>query len=268
MSIIYLLLCPAVSKDFYYPLLFPVANREPQIPARLKEVCKEVTFSSGDHDLHGWYLKNPSAKYTVILHHGNEGNVERWSPYMENISKQGFSVLLYDYEGYGRSSGRPTMQGILADGQAAFDFLVSSNLAKPENVVNFGTSLGSAVATHVAATRPSKALILWSPYSSLLKTCRNNFPLLNMYPDFFFPEDDIGCRYDIASISVPVLILHGTDDSCIDFAQAQELHSTKPSTRLVELSGAGHVCERWFKRGDVQSAMQNFVENLKSQNHT
>lgn len=261
--IVYVLFCPVLRKDLYYPLLFPHADSTPTLPPRLKQVCNDVTFNSGQNHLHGWYLRNSRSRYTVLLHHGNEGNVEQWAPFLEKLYEQGFSVLLYDYGGYGRSSGSASMQGILTDGTSAFDYLVASGKATPSEVINLGTSLGSAVATHVAAHRSSKALILWSPYSSLVRTCRENLPILHMYPDCLFPETDIGCSYEIAHVPVPILILHGDNDECINFAHACELRESKPSSMLVSLTNGGHVDHHWFNRADVKRAMHDFIKILE-----
>ncbi len=262
--LIYLTFCPGLHSDLYYPMLFPSERQAPRLPPKLRSVCRDVFFPAGNHLLHGWFLKHQGARSTVVFHHGNEGNIENWLPFMENMYDRGFSVLMYDYEGYGRSEGTPSMNGILKDGEAAYDFLISSGRARPEEVINLGTSLGSAVATHVAANRQSKALILWSPYSSLLRTCKDNCPFLQIYPDLFFPEKDIGCGYEISKIVVPVLILHGDNDKCIDVEQACELQHARPSTKLIELTGAGHVQERWFQRSDFQGAMNDFMKQIDS----
>ena len=128
--------------------------------------------------LHAWFAPAESAQATLLLSHGNGGNISYRYLLMRSLQRRRFNVLMYDYRGYGRSEGTPTENGIYTDGRAFFDYLLTQPEVDQRKIVLWGTSLGGAVATDLATHRPAAGLILESTFTSGQDVARILYPLL------------------------------------------------------------------------------------------
>ena len=170
---IYLGLAPRVATPLYRSMLFhpdryPAGNYDLDSIEGISR--KDVFFTSADGTrIHGWYFALPGAGKTILFHHGNAGNVSSRAPLIRLLLLAGASVLIYDYRGYGLSEGIPSVKGICDDGCAAFDYLTEVEGVNHDEIINYGESLGCAVACQVCTVRRGCALILQSGFSSLRK---------------------------------------------------------------------------------------------------
>jgi len=143
--------------QFYYP------NREVYVqPEQLGLRYEDVTFSTRDgQTLHGWLLPaRTNARGAVVHFHGNAANVSAHVALVSWLPDHGYHVLMFDYRGYGRSSGRVTRAGTITDGHAALDYLRSRPDMQGLPIFFYGQSLGGAVAIVVAADRPEVAAVV------------------------------------------------------------------------------------------------------------
>ena len=118
--------------------------------------------------LQAWFLPSraqPSSP-TVIVFNGNAGNRAYRSPLAAALRRQGLSVLLFDYRGFGDSGGSPTERGLYDDARAVRSYLAGRSDVRADRLVYFGESLGTAVAVRLAVEHPPAALILRSPFTS------------------------------------------------------------------------------------------------------
>ena len=151
-------------------------------------------------------------------------------------------MLIYDYQGYGASLGRPSLEGICDDGIAAYQYLVDKEKVRPENLVLYGESLGAAVATYVSREHPCRALILQSSFTSLRKIAIEVFPLLAAYPQSLFPQPSLDTIVALTKPHPPVLIIHGRLDQVVPFAHGQALYSQAcPPKQFLDLPTSGHA---------------------------
>lgn len=177
-----------------------------QAPAGMHEV--NVTSTDG-LALTLWYLPPTRPDGHVIAYfHGNAGHhgdrVVRILPY----AAEGYGALIVSYRGYGGNAGTPTEDGLYADARAALDFLQTQGL-KPEQLILFGESLGSAVATQMAVERPARALILEAPFASILLSAQQRYKYLAFD---FLVRDKFDTLSKIARIGKPLLVVHGDLD--------------------------------------------------------
>jgi pimeloyl-ACP methyl ester carboxylesterase len=130
---------------------------------------RQVRVETGDHQhLDGRYFSHPSPQAVALYCHGNVGTVDKWAVLAGRLSQMHrLSILVFDYRGYGRSTGIANERGILQDADAARNWLAKENGILPCDVVLIGRSLGGAVAVDLASHGGARGLILESTFSSL-----------------------------------------------------------------------------------------------------
>src|SRR3954447_18196353 len=129
----------------------------------------DVDFPTDDGErlLAWWVPARGDAIGHVLLCHGNAGNIGDRIAHVELLSAAGFDVLAFDYRGYGRSSGRPSEQGLYRDARAAHEAMLGREGVDPARVIYLGESLGGAVALALALERPPAGVILQSAFTSV-----------------------------------------------------------------------------------------------------
>jgi fermentation-respiration switch protein FrsA (DUF1100 family) len=173
----------------------------------------------------------------VLFFHGNGGNISHRLVAARALADAGANVLLFDYRGYGRSTGRPAEAGTYRDARAALLALRAQPGLDAAPVVYLGESLGGAVATELAVAEPPAALVLQSTFTSVREMARLHYP--------FIPSALVPAAYPtldrIARVRCPVLILHGDRDDIVPLAHGQALFARAAgSKRLDVVRGAGH----------------------------
>lgn len=209
-------------------------------------------------EVHSWYLPATRADgRTIAYFHGNAGHrgnrVVRILPY----AAQGYGVLLVGYRGYGGNAGLPTESGLYADGRAALDFLQNQGI-KPDQLILFGESLGSAVATEMALERPAAALILEAPFASISRSARARYPFL-VYDALISDKFDTFSK--IARIGKPLLVIHGELDRTtpVQFGRLVFEAAAEPKQAFFP-AGAGH---NDLMQHGMPERVLSFIEGLR-----
>lgn len=182
-----------------------------------------------------WYKPATPRQPTILLLHGNAGNIGYRMPLAREFITAGFGVLLLEYRGYAGNSGFPSERGLYTDGDAAMTFLHKQGIGDKQ-IVLYGESLGTAVATQVATQYSVCALILQSPFISLASIAQRQYPWIPLKP-----WDRFDTLSRIRNIHAPLLILHGTHDVLVPFDDALTLfqHAVEPK-KMLEFPGRGH----------------------------
>jgi fermentation-respiration switch protein FrsA (DUF1100 family) len=176
------------------------------------EILKIST--AGGKKISAIYLPNASARFTLLVSHGNAEDLGDDRYWLQDLRKAGFSVFAYDYEGYGTSEGKAGEQAAYQDETAAYDYLTTKLNTPADRVVIFGRSVGTGPATYIAARRPVAGLILQSPFLSAFRVL-TRIPLL--------PFDKFPNSKNIRQVRCPVLIMHSHGDSVIPYWHGQRL---------------------------------------------
>jgi fermentation-respiration switch protein FrsA (DUF1100 family) len=212
------------------------------IPNSLRE---EVLFTSAGQTLFGYYLRQPGAatRLGILFSHGTGGNLaqdEEWA-HAEMLWRAGFDVLTYDYRGFGKSTGTSRDEtSLIADAQAALQFFAARLLGGAARIVSYGHSLGSAPAIALAAANPGlRALVVESGFSNGQAMANSADPL--GFPVRWLLREPMVNTARIATVSMPVLILHGAADIQIPVQQGRDLFAAaKDPKQLQVVAGAGH----------------------------
>lgn len=234
-------------------LVYLPAGSPPPV-AEVLPAAEAVTLATSDGlELGAWFLEaGPTA---VLVFPGNAGNRAARAPLAQALAAQGLSVLLVDYRGYGGNPGTPTEEGLHRDGHAAVEW--ARGRPGIEELVYFGESLGSGVASWLATQHPPAALVLRSPVPSLGAVARLHY---GPVPDRFLRDrfDVIG---HIASTRAPLLVVVGADDAIVPPHLSRQVHEAAGErSELVTVPGAGHNDLALLAGDRLVSAVVEFVE--------
>jgi fermentation-respiration switch protein FrsA (DUF1100 family) len=176
-----------------------------------------------------------AADARVLYFHGNAESAAQNLPLAEDLAREGFEVFLAEYRGYAGLPGRPTEAGLVRDGEAALQAFVGGRTPSLP-VVLVGRSLGTGIAVELASRRPPRLLILVSPYTSLVDMGRS---LVGPLAPVLVPD-----RFDnlskIASLTCPVVIIHGTKDEVVPFEMGRRVSAAGRNVRFIPVEGRGH----------------------------
>jgi uncharacterized protein len=227
-------------------------------PSQIGLGFEDVRITTADRvDLHGWYVAAPVGAPAVLLCHGNAGNIAHRLDWLEIFCSMGFAMLLFDYRGFGRSSGTPTEQGTYLDAQAAWDFLMNTKGLSPRSIVIVGESLGGPIAAHLAKDVAPGALILVSTFTSVPDLACTLYWYLpvRLLARFQYPTAEY-----VARAHVPALVIHSRDDETIPFWHGEELRRRASGpAQLLEIFG-DHNAALMLSRPKLTEGMRSFLE--------
>lgn len=198
-----------------------------------------VTVTTADGlGIDGWFHPPADpAKPTIILFHGNAGHVGYRADKAAAFRQAGFGVFLAGYRGYGGNAGTPTEQGLYADARAALDWLVRQGISG-QKLVLYGESLGTGVATQMAAERRVAALVLEAPFTSLTDVAAGHYPI---FPVRALLKDRFDSASKIASIGTALLVVHGERDRIVPTKLGKALFERAGQPKSAAwLPAAGH----------------------------
>jgi uncharacterized protein len=216
-------------------VFYPVRN-DPHLRAEWR--WKRIEINSGDHVLEGWWADgaDPNSSLTLVYFGGNAEDVLFAARSAARIEAK--RMLVVNYRGYGGTTGRPSQQALFEDALATYDYALGPGGADPQDLVVMGRSLGSGVATMLAAHRNPRAAVLITPFDSITAVAANYYPaviveLLLRHP---FPSIEFA-----ASTKVPALFLIAEQDRVIPPSHATRLAAAWGGEKRVHvLDGAGH----------------------------
>ena len=221
---------------FQRHLIYFPATKTPTRQAYDAGDMQSIKLTTSDNViLNAWYKPAATDKPTILYLHGNAGHIGFRMYLVRQFISQGFGVLLFDYRGYGGNKGTPTEEGLYQDARAAMYFLQQQGLGNKQLIL-YGESLGTGVATKLATEFQICALILQSPYTSLTALTRYHYPWL-----FIPPKDKYDSLERIKNIHAPLLILHGKRDDVVPYLLGLELfNQANEPKQWVAFPDRGH----------------------------
>lgn len=212
--------------------------------------------------LHAWWIPSPQATYTFLAFHGNAANITNRIPIYEFLRALPVNVLALEYRGYGRSEGSPTESGIYKDADASYDYLTREQNISPQTIVAFGQSLGTAVASKLAARKQVAAIVLEAPFPSASAVSRKLF--------WFFPgiqyllKGQLDTAARLKQVTAPILIVHCKQDPVIPFELGQAVYNGANSPKqFVAIDNSCHEEASLFATGQYRTALLKFLGSLR-----
>lgn len=223
-----------------------------------KAAFREVNFSlPSGQTINALHFTAKEAKGLIYYHHGNAGNLQGWGRMASTFLNIGYDVLIYDYRGYGKSTGRIRQQQEL---HSDAEFILESFLKEHnyDRVVYHGTSLGSGIAAKLAVSHPPAALILETPYYNFLELIHYHYPYLpaGILSKYTFRTD----RF-LKQLKCPILLIHGTDDKIVPYEASVKLAEIRKDIKLLTIRNGVHNNLTDFET--YHREVRSFLEGLK-----
>lgn len=248
--------CALQRSLLYHPGSPPVLD-----PGVLNLEWESAALETEDGEkLEAWLIEAPKARGCVLVSHGNAGSVEHRLGLAGSLVKMGFSVMLYDYRGFGNSTGDPSETGLYLDGTAAMEWLLANDW-QAERIVLWGESLGGGVATELATRFDCAALVLDHSFTSAVDAGSDVFPWL---PVSLLSIDRYESLSKLPDVAEPLLIIHSPDDETISYEHAERLLEASPGAVLVTTEG-GHNGLGFMSRASYRKHVREFLERSVSQ---
>ena len=226
---------------FQERITFPAPRAALPDPQRLLGVGERIELRMHDGTrLVGWYLpptEDQGSAPGLLWFYGNGETIGAIWPVIRDFRPTGAALLVVDYPGYGASGGRASEAGIYEAGALAYEALASRPGVNRKRIYVYGRSLGSAVATRVAADVPTAGLILESPFTSARDMAARTYRI--------FPLSLVRLRLNnvetIQQVHCPVLVFHGTADRLVPMEMGRRVAAAAPGpAEFVMIEGAGH----------------------------
>ena len=227
----------------------------------------DVTFRTEDGlNLHGWFVHGKKSSpdedlHTLLWFHGNAGNINHRLGNIKMLHERvPVNVFIIDYRQYGRSEGKISEKGTYIDAGAALAHLHSRKEINQEKIIFFGRSLGSAVAVELALKEKCRALILETPFTSILEMGKKLYPFL---PVSLLLKTKYDSLSKIRNIKVPILIMHGDKDDLVPFEHGKRLYDMANEPKeFYTIPGAGHNDTHIVGGDEYFDVIRNFVKKL------
>ena len=186
--------------------------------------------------INGLRFRSPNPKGVVFYLKGNSKSIKGWGKFAVDFTRHGYDVIMVDYRGFGKSTGRRTQKAVKRDMQVIYNKIKEK--VDEKYIILYGRSMGSGFAAKLASMNDPRMLILDAPYYSLSKVAKKFIPFMPLSILIKFPMPTYKW---LKYVNCPIHIIHGTDDRLIPYKTSVKLSKIKPElTKLYTVIGGGH----------------------------
>jgi len=172
-------------------------------------------------ELLAWYHEKDIINFKTILYlHGNAGSLENRIHKINHFENMNVNFLLLSWRGFSGNKGQPTERGLYKDAKAAIEWLKEKGIIE-ENIIIYGESLGTGIATEMAQNKNYAGIILESPFTSMIEAGSSKYPI---FPIKLLLKDKYESDKKIKNIKSPILIMHGEADKIVPFSMGKKLY--------------------------------------------
>ena len=183
---------------------------------------KKVKIQTADNiELLGWYHKKNLKDYkTLVYFHGNAGSLENRIHKLNHFQDMNINFLIIAWRGFNGNKGKPSERGLYVDGKSAIDWLKKKGVDE-KNLILYGESLGTGVATHLAQNKNYAGVILETPFTSMVDAAKNFYPYV---PINLLLKDKFENFKKVKNINAPILVMHGEVDKIVPFSMGKKIY--------------------------------------------
>ncbi len=199
---------------------------------------EEVFLNAADGAvLNAIHFKQPNPKGAILYFHGNAGDLSRWGDITSFFVQKQYDIIVMDYRGYGKSTGKLSEEALFSDAQLFYEY--AKQHYKEDELIVYGRSLGTGIASKTASLNNPSKLILETPYYSLIEVGQARFPFL---PVKWFLRYKMKSYQYLKDIGCPIVIFHGTEDSVVPYDSGWKLFESIPSKnkKFYTINGGEH----------------------------
>ena len=221
---------------FQESLIFQADTLEPDHQFKFSTPFEEKILPRNDGaKLHGLHFKSKEARGLILYFHGNAGDLSRWGEIVEPLVKFGYDVLVVDYRGYGKSTGKRVEKLMYEDAIAWYELGLEDYEA--DSIIVYGRSLGCTFAIHLASKKDPRQLILETPFYSLKSLVKNTYAIfpVSKLLKFHFPSHEF-----ISEVACPITIIHGTEDEVVPIENSRRLIPLNPQIEFETIDRGAH----------------------------
>jgi fermentation-respiration switch protein FrsA (DUF1100 family) len=227
------------------------------IPA---EAWEEHWIETPDGEqLYAWYCRAKNPVASALFCHGNRGNLTVSADVVPHLLRANLNVLIFDYRGYGKSTGTPSYAGVLDDGVTAARFHDSIRpIALPS--ILYGFSLGGAVAGQIVRRHPFDGLILQSTFTNLTAMARLLHPRVPLH---WLAGNLFDTLESVRKLKIPMLVIHGSADEAIPSSMAHELFAACTTAKRIHIVESGLHGDLFMRDPDtLVGAISHFLAEV------
>lgn len=198
--------------------------------------------TEGNNEINALHFKQSKPKGVVLFCHGNYGNLLKWGHRVAYLLEYNYDVLVFDYRGFGKSTGNFNEEAMYKDVEAVYNYI--KKLYKEEHIVVYGYSLGGTFATRIASQNNPKELVLEAPFYNLKKAVH----YYSRFAPTFLLKYAFRTDEDIVNVKAPITLFHGNQDKTTSFRQSKSLLklTTSMKNEYVEIDTGTHHNVRDF----------------------
>ena len=206
---------------FYQRNLLYHPNENNYSNDKLMVQVEKIKVRTNDNiDLLGWYYQKDIKKFkTILFFHGNAGSLENRIHKLNHFKDMNINFLIIAWRGFSGNKGKPSEKGLYEDGDSSIQWLLNKGI-KETDIIIYGESLGTGVATHLSQNRNFAGLILETPFTSMVDAAKTFYPYI---PVKFLLKDKFENKKKIKNIDLPILVMHGEADQIVPFSMGKKM---------------------------------------------
>jgi fermentation-respiration switch protein FrsA (DUF1100 family) len=207
---------------FYQRSLLYHPNENNYSGDKISVDIEKVKIQTSDNiELLGWYHEKNLKDYkTLVYFHGNAGSLENRIHKLNHFQDMNINFLIVAWRGFNGNKGKPSEKGLYVDGKSAIDWLIKKGVDE-KNLILYGESLGTGVATHLAQNKNYAGVILETPFTSMVDAAKNFYPYV---PINLLLKDKFENFKKVKNINAPILVMHGEVDKIVPFSMGKKIY--------------------------------------------
>ena len=207
---------------FYQRNLLYHPNENNYSEDKISVDIEKVKIQTSDNiELLGWYHeKNLKYYKTLVYFHGNAGSLENRIHKLNHFQNMNINFLIIAWRGFNGNKGKPSERGLYLDGKSTIDWLIKKGVNE-ENIILYGESLGTGIATHLAQNKNYAGVILETPFTSMIDAAKNFYPYI---PINLLLKDKFENFKKVKNINIPILVMHGEIDQIVPFSMGKKIY--------------------------------------------